>query len=553
MSIKGNGGVQGAGGNKPESAEELKQKQAAEQDRAAQQGAASDQAELANGLNGQNRTNNNGGVGNNGNGTTGTGNGTGATGAGNGAGSGSGAGNDIGNLLGGAGNGGSVQMGGFGYAGFFGNQSLEVDQAQLNDLSNKFFNYTQACGNMPFGIGTAAMQNSIGNWFQAFMNCFKFSGSTQTVSGGYQGYSATNVNGVYARDGKYYKPDANGNMVECKQDGSALDQTTTTGTGSGTGTTAGTGTGTTSGAGNVPDGYQATNTAGVYSKDGKYYHYVNGALQECNADGTAISHQADDGAVAGKDKAHRSRHTLSSTPTKKKATTQETPAPKQKSADELAKDQGYKKLADGTYRKGGKSYKYANGRFEYAYDTKYKNGQYVKNGTIYNADGSKSDRSIRSTSAQENVYTLEHYQKEDGWKTQSNVGGRTVLVSEDGKTTLYFDKSGKKIQENFHNTGFMKDGRTEVTRYNYNEKTGQLKSKETYNNQTRTTVRTEYVPAKGLKAGTTKTESAPKTVEEMNSKGEISRSKEKEITTVKIEIKGGTAVKTTTIQRQTVK
>lgn len=543
MSIKGNGSVQGAGGgNKPENAEELRQKQAAEQDRAAQQGAASDQAELANGLNGQDRADNNGRTGAGNAGTTGAENGTTA---GNGAGTASTAGNNpLASIFGGAA--GSLQMGGLGYGGVFGNQSLEVDQAQLNDLSNKFYNYTQACGSMPFGIGTAAMQNSIGNWFQAFMNCFKFSGSTQTVSGGYQGFSATSVSGVFARDGKYYKQDANGNMVECKQDGSALDQTQTTTT-TPTGTTS---TGTENGNGNVPDGYQATNTAGVYSKDGKYYHYVNGALQECNADGTEISHQADDGAVAGK--THPRRHTLSSTSARKKTSTQ-TPAPKQKSADELAKDQGYKKLADGTYRKGGKSYKYENGHFEYAYDTRYKNGQYVKNGVIYNADGSKSDRSIRSSSAQENVYTLEHYQKEEGWKTQSSTGGRTVLISEDGKTTLYFDKTGKRIQENFHNTGFMRDGHTEVTRYNYNEKTGQLKSKETYNNQTRTTVKTEYIPAKGLKAGTTRTESAPKTVEEMNAKGEVSRTKEKEITTVKIEIKGGTAVKTTTIQRQTVK
>ncbi len=551
MSIKGNGGVQGAGGgNKPENAEELKKKQAAEQDRAAQQGAAADQAELTNGLNGQDRANNNRQCNC---GCQGSGNGNGnGNGAGNGAGGANGAGNNnnIGNMLGGYGNGGNVQMGGgLGYAGIFGNQSLDVDQAQLTDLSNKFFNYTQACGNLPFGIGTAAMQNSIGNWFQAFMNCFKFSGSTQVVSGGYQGFSATNVNGVYARDGKYYKPDANGNMVECKQDGSALDATRTDGAGTGNGTNGATGTD--NGTGNVPNGYTATGTPGVFSKDGKYYHYVDGALKECNADGSAISHQVDNGAVKGKDKAHHSRHTEAPAKAEKKEATAKKEAPKQKSPDELAKDQGYKKLADGTYRKGGKSYKYVNGTFQYAYDTKYKDGRYVKNGTVYNADGTKADKSIKGHPGQQAIYTMEHY-KNLGYEMTS-YKGQTVLTSKDKRETLYFDKGGKLVQQNFHNTGFMKDGRTEVSRFKYNEKTGQLQSREDYNNQTRTTVKTEYVSPKGLKAGTTKVASQPRVVEEMNAKGEISRTKEQEITTTKIEIKGGIAVKTTTVQRQTVK
>lgn len=546
MSIKGNGGVQGAGGgNKPESAEELKKKQAAEQDRAAQQGAAADQAELTNGLNGQDRANNNrqcncgcqdAGKGN------GNGNGNGNR-VGNGNGAGTGAGNDIGNMLGGYGNGGNVQMGDFGYGGVFSNQSLDVDQAQLNDLSNKFFNFTMSAGALPFGIGTAAMQNSIGNWFQAFMNCFKFSGSTQTVNGGYQGFSATNVNGVYARDGKYYKPDANGNMQECKQDGSALD--------AGRASQPDAPSAPANGTGNVPDGYTATGTDGVYTKDGKYYHYVNGALKECNADGSAISHQVDDGAVKGKDKAHHSRHTESPAKAEKKESTAKKEAPKQKSPDELAKDQGYKKLADGTYRKGGKSYNYVNGTFQYAYDTKYKDGRYVKNGTIYNADGTKADKSVKGHSGQQAIYTMEHY-KNLGYEMTS-YKGQTVLTSKDKRETLYFDKSGKLVQQNFHNTGFMKDGRTEVSRFKYNEKTGQLQSREDYNNQTRTTVKTEYVSPKGLKAGTTKTVGKPQVRQEMDSQGRTTTFKEQETITTKIEIKGGIAVKTTTVQRQQVK
>ena len=131
--------------------------------------------------------------------------------------------------------------------------------------------------------------------------------------------------------------------------------------------------------------------------------------------------------------------------------------------------------------------------------------------------------------------------------------GQTVLTSKDKRTTLYFDKSGKLVQQNFHNTGFMHDGRTEVSRFKYNEKTGQLQSREDYNNQTKTTVRTEYISPKGAKAGTTKTVGQPRVIEEMDAQGKIFRKKKKKITITKIEIKGGIAVKTTTIQSRPVK
>ena len=135
----------------------------------------------------------------------------------------------------------------------------------------------------------------------------------------------------------------------------------------------------------------------------------------------------------------------------------------------------------------------------------------------------------------------------------TSYGDKTVLTSKDKRTTLYFDESGKLVQQNFHNTGFMRDGRTEVSRFKYNEKTGQLQSREDYNNQTRTTVRTEYISPKGVKVGTTKTVGQPRVVEEMNAQGQISRTTEQEITITKIEIKGGIAVKTTTIQSRPVK
>ena len=95
-----------------------------------------------------------------------------------GAGSAGGGGNTT---IGGAGVQGS---GGFGYGGIFGNTSLNVDQEQLNDLTNKFFNFTMNCGSLPFGIGTQAMQNSFGAWFQAIMNCFQFTNTTNNVAGG---------------------------------------------------------------------------------------------------------------------------------------------------------------------------------------------------------------------------------------------------------------------------------------------------------------------------------------------------------------------------------
>lgn len=521
MSIKGNGGISGAGGSqKPEDAEELKRKQQDEQARAEQQRAGNEQSELTDGLTGRDRAHdcNCGCKG------AGAGNG-----AGNGAGAGAGA-NGSGSLFGfGAGD---AQMNnGFGFAGTFGSQSLDVDQEQLADLSNKFFNYTRACGDMPFGLGSYAMQNSIGNWFQAFMNCFKFTNTSTTVAGGANtNISASNGAGVGAGDGT--------KVADGAGDGNAPVAGAGNGAGNGNGT------------GAVPEGYTSTGTAGVYSKDGKYYHSVNGAMVECNADGSEIPSKVDNGAVKGKGKGHSASSAKRTSHSEAK---HEPAKPKEKSEAELAKEGGYVKQKDGTYRKNGKHYRYdGNGGFDYVYSSKYKDGTMVRSGVVYAPNGDKAEKTPRSSSAQESVYTLEHYKNQDGWKTVSNNTGKTILESSDGRTTLYFDAGGKKIQENFKNSGFWRDGHTEVTRYAYNGDTGQLKSKETYNNQTGTSVKTEYLPQKGLKAGTSKSEKV-QVQDEMDSNGRTTRRKEKIVVTTKVEMKGGIAVKTTTTQRVPVK
>ena len=60
-------------------------------------------------------------------------------------------------------------------AGIFGfGNAPTVDQQKLNEITNQMLNFTMSAGSLPFGMGTQAIENSIGQFFQAIMNCFKF-------------------------------------------------------------------------------------------------------------------------------------------------------------------------------------------------------------------------------------------------------------------------------------------------------------------------------------------------------------------------------------------
>ncbi|MBR1907990.1 hypothetical protein IJ818_03540 [bacterium] len=242
--------------------------------------------------------------------------------------------------------GGAQGLGGFGYGGIFGNTTLNVDQQQLNDLTNKFFNYTMNIGSLPFGIGTQAMQNSIGAWFQAIMNCFQFTNTTTTVSGGGtfsigggstvagggggtttlidtkkapEGYTQTSKEGVFSKDGKFYKYE-NFQLVECKEDGSALTAAADPADNADPPAQADPPVD----AKKVPEGYEKTNIDGVFKKGSKYYKYdASNKLIECKSDGSALG-----------------------TAPKRDEDTKKVP-------------EGYEKTnVDGVFKKGSKYYKY---------------------------------------------------------------------------------------------------------------------------------------------------------------------------------------------------
>ena len=418
-----------------------------------------------------------------------------------GAGSAGGGGNTT---IGGAGVQGS---GGFGYGGIFGNTSLNVDQEQLNDLTNKFFNFTMNCGSLPFGIGTQAMQNSFGAWFQAIMNCFQFTNTTTTISGG------TNVT-----------------------------------VGGGQTVVSGGGETRLSDKSKAPSGYTGTDVAGVFAKDNKYYKYADNSYQlvECKADGSAL---------AGAEQEVEEEQHVESKPKKTpitKPTGNGEPKPKEKTEADYAREGGYTKLNDGNYKgKDGKTYKYENGRFEYFADITFSNGQYIVNGTIYNKDGSKSETSMSTKKGTPRIYTEEHYKKQGGYEV-TKYSDKTVYTDKDGNT-LYFDSSGKLVQKNYEAKGFFEDGSTTVDRYVYNEKTGELRSQETYNNRTGVTVKKEYSPAKGQEAKAPETtQSQPHKVQNMDGQGRVSTYTVVTYTTTEVKIEGNTAIKITTTQERKV-
>lgn len=389
-------------------------------------------------------------------------------------------------------------------AGIFGNTGFSVDQEQLNDLTAKMYNQTMQMSAMPFGTGIAALQNSITAWFQAIMNCFHFNGSTSPQQGLFGGGLGGATSVVSSSGGTRL-----------------VDKTKT------------------------PDGYTATSNAGVFSKDGKFYKYEDGSykLVECKADGTPLASQKPEG--------EEGSPAVDTNPkTETKPTTK--PEPKTKTEADYAKEGGFVKLQNGCYRgKDGKFYKYENGSFTYYADMMYKNGQHTVNGAIYNGDGTKSQATVYARTGTPSIHTEEYYKNHGDYKV-SSYNGNTVYSND--KETLYFDKAGKLVQKNYKANGFFEDQSTTVDRYTYDEKSGVLKSNETYNNRTGITTKKEYLPANGNSAtAPTTTQSQPHTIQEMDSQGRVSTRTVVTYTTTEIKIEGNTAIKITTTQDKTVR
>ncbi len=167
------------------------------------------------------------------------------------------AGNKSGNKAGnGAGNG-SLSTFGFGFTGTGTDLSnswmnmgggFEIDSNKMMKSAG-LMGFISALGGMiPFGLGGLLSQGALQASMASFMNAVKFNfdfsnlnlsgdntrtddseGASDSGDAGSvdtskvpDGYKKTNVDGVFEKDGKYYKYDDNKKLVECKQDGTAL-------------------------------------------------------------------------------------------------------------------------------------------------------------------------------------------------------------------------------------------------------------------------------------------------------------------------------------------
>lgn len=348
--------------------------------------------------------------------------------------------------------GGGLQgSGGFGYGGIFGNTTLNVDQQQLNDLTNKLLNFTMSAGSLPFGLGQSAMQNSIGAWFQAIMNCFQFTNTTTTVSGG---TSAT----IAASSGTTTLIDTN----------------------------------------KVPEGYTQTAKAGVFSKDGKFYKYENFKIVECKEDGSALTEAAPaDSNPADSSPAPASTEPETpATPTKPSSPKKETTKSEAKPASASSisqKDEDYQTYGNGNIckKKGdasGARYVKHNGQWV-KIDKWGENGVYTIGNSIYNSNGVTTGQNKRSFNAILSSFTSKSSMDTNALINNSkNLDKNTVLSNLSG-----LDKNKYNISTNSNGSISITDKSSNklVCTFNFNSD-GKIKSVENSGNSGRVGVDYKY-------------------------------------------------------------
>lgn len=155
------------------------------------------------------------------------------------------------------GNGFTSSVGGYGdLSSSWASGAFDIDPNRLMQSANMMQNLTNLAGNVPFGLGSFFAQGPLMAVLQSFMNAisfkfdfsnFNFRGTQSTTTttttsttvssddseGGTSndipnGYEATDVTGVFKKGNKYYKYDANKNLVECNADGTDKTSTSTT-------------------------------------------------------------------------------------------------------------------------------------------------------------------------------------------------------------------------------------------------------------------------------------------------------------------------------------
>ncbi len=225
--------------------------------------------------------------------------------------------------------------------------------------------------------------------------------------------------------------------------------------------------------------------------------------------------------------------------------------PKAKTEAELAKEGGYTKLTNGKYRKNGQIYEYKDGKFAYFADNTFNDGRYVKDGKVYNANGTPSSNTVAMGNSK-TMHTLTYFLNDGNEYKQGSYRGMTTLTSKDGTVTRYFDSAGRLVQTNQKDDGgFFGDPINTVNRYKYN-KNGVLTSEESSDILKNKTVTTEY-NLSGLKAGKTTKNSGVHSEQRMDSQGRVSTYKYQEITTVEVVNYKGKQRRITTVVKQPVK
>lgn len=239
--------------------------------------------------------------------------------------------------------------------------------------------------------------------------------------------------------------------------------------------------------------------------------------------------------------------------TKKQKVTPKKEEEKPKTEADLAKEGGYVKLTSGYYRKNGQIYKFKDGKFTYFADNIYTDGRYVKDGKVYNKNGTDSKTTIAAGNAPV-MFTLEHFKNDGNNYEMSHYNGRTILKTKDGnpEVTRYFDASGRLVQTNsFDKGGFFREPVNGVSRYEYNSR-GVITKREDTNILKNRTITTEY-NLTGLKPGKTTTTGPVQTEQRMDSQGRTSTFKYQATTTVEVVSYKGKFKRITTVVKNQVR
>lgn len=239
--------------------------------------------------------------------------------------------------------------------------------------------------------------------------------------------------------------------------------------------------------------------------------------------------------------------------TNKKDNTTPAHAPKQKTEAELAKEGGYVKLTNGKYRKNGQIYEFKNGQFTYFADNTFNDGRFVKDGKVYNSNGTPS-KTTPATPGYKAMNTLAYFQNDGNDYKISHYNGRTVLETKSGhpKITRYFDSAGRLVQTNsFDRGGVFRDPVNTVSRYTYS-KNGVMTKEETSNVLNNKTVTIEY-NVRGAKPGKTTTRGHVQTEQRMDGQGRVSTFKYQATTTVEFAMYNGRMRKITTVVQNPVR